>query len=380
MKISAIICAAGKGERAGFNKNKLLVPLYGAPVLWHTLNKFRNFDEVIVTSSKEDFDEISTLANALSFKTVLGGDTRTQSVKNALEEVTGDIVLIHDGARPFVTKEIIEGCIESVKLHKSGVCAVPVTDTTVQIGSDGKISYPARESLFAVQTPQGFYTEDIRRAYGKAGDKAYTDDSAVFAEFISSPTLCSGDKNNVKLTFKEDFLREYPLTNPSHGERVGIGCDTHAFGKGDHITLGGVKIACKNSLIAHSDGDVIYHAIIDALFSAAGLKDIGHAFPDNDEKYRGADSSELLKEAVKMVKMAGYAPTNVSVTVQAEHPKLKPHIDKMVENIAKICQIPLSHAAVAAGTCEGLGFVGEGLGISAYCAVTLRKTKNTILL
>jgi len=373
-KISVIICAAGKGERAGFGKNKLLAPLFGAPALYHTLKKFdiSEIDEVIVTSSKEDLKEIKALCAPFGYKTVLGGKTRTYSVVNALKAVTGDIVLIHDGARPFVKKELILNCINSVKKFGSGVCAVPFTDTAVGAVYGEIRDRFDRDGLYRVQTPQGFYTEDIRRAYLLAGDKSYTDDSAVYGEFIAPPRIIDGDEDNVKLTYKSDFPREYPPLSAAYGQRIGFGADTHAFGKGDFVTLAGVKIPCGNGLVAHSDGDVIIHAVMDALLSAAGLKDIGHYFPDTDPKYSGADSAKLLKEVIKTVENAGYSAVNLSVTVQAEKPRLAPHIDEMIKNLATFCKLPADSVAVAAGTCEHLGFVGEGLGITAYCAVLLK--------
>jgi len=377
LKVSAIICAAGKGERAGFGKNKLLAPLYGAPVLYHTLKKFAapEIDEVIVTSSKEDFKEISALCKPFGFKVVRGGKTRTESVKNALKSVSGDIVLIHDGARPFVQKSVILACIESVEKFGSGVAAVKFTDTAVY-GRLGEITERLdRSCLFRVQTPQGFLTEDIRRAYGLAGGKAYTDDSEVYGDFIAPPRLVEGDESNIKLTYKTDFPDEKPVISCGQFDRAGFGVDVHCFGDGDFITLAGVRIPCDKGLIAHSDGDVIFHAVMDAYLSAAGLKDIGHYFPDSSPEFAGADSGKLLKKVIETVKNAGYAGVNVSVSVQAEKPKLAPHVDEMVENLSKICGLPVGNCAIAAGTCEHLGFVGEGLGIAAYAAVTLRFTK-----
>lgn len=370
MKISAIICAAGKGERAGFDKNKLLAPLHGEPALRHTLKKFNidEIDEVIVTSSKRDFEEISALCLPFGYKVVIGGDTRTESVRRALDSVTGDIVLIHDGARPFLSQKLIKSCIDCVKTNRSAVCAVKATDTVIY--ADGaRQDRLDRNNLYLVQTPQGFYTEDIKRAYEKAGG-AYTDDSAVYAEFIAPPAIIDGETENKKLTYKTDF--DAPLPAYSTG-RVGFGVDTHAFGKGGFVTLGGKKIECDKSLIAHSDGDVLVHAVMDSLLSAAGLRDIGCYFPDTDEKFRGADSLEMLKEVVNIIKNAGYAPLNISASIQAEKPKLKNHIPEIKNNLSRVLGIPTENIAVAAGTCEGLGFVGEGLGITAYCIATLRE-------
>lgn len=369
-KVTAIICAAGKGERAGFEKNKLLVPLFGAPVLYHTLKKFDipEIDEVIVTSSENDLKEISALASAFSAKVIIGGNTRTESVKNALSYATGDIVLIHDGARPYLSEKLIENCIDGVLKYGSAVCAVNASDTVVYI-KDGSQQRLDRNSVYLIQTPQAFFTKDIKRAYSLAGGKTYTDDSAVFAEFISQPHLIEGETENKKLTFKGDFASALPFK--FSGERTGFGVDVHAFGEGDFVTLGGVKIECKNRLVAHSDGDVLVHSVMDALLSAAGLDDIGHYFPDTDEKFKGADSMKMLEEVVRIIKDRGFAVKNVSISVQAEKPKLCGHIPQMKENLSKVLRIPVDGIAIAAGTCEGLGFVGEGLGITAYCAATL---------
>ena len=373
-KISVIICAAGKGERAGFGRNKLLAPLFGAPALFHTLEKFNlpRIGEVIITSSKDDFKEISALASPFGYRVVLGGSTRTESVKNALSAVTGDIVLVHDGARPFVTKDIIFNCIESVKKYGSGICAIKSTDTTVCCEYGEIVQRFERDKLYRLQTPQGFFTEDLRLAYEKAGGETFTDDSAVYAKYIAKPVIFEGSESNIKLTFKEDFLREIPPM-PSSGSKVGFGVDTHAFGEGNFVTLAGVKIDCDKGLIAHSDGDVVAHAVMDALLSAAGLKDIGHYFPDTDEKYLGADSICLLTQVCKIIRERGYAPSNISITVQAEKPRLSPSIENMVQNVATACGISKENCAIAAGTCEGLGFVGKGLGITAYCTVLLKE-------
>lgn len=376
-KISAIICAAGKGERAGFEKNKLLAPLFGAPALYHTLEKFNltEIDEVIVTSSKDDFGEISALASPFGFKVVLGGKTRTESVKNALSAVTGDIVLVHDGARPFVSREIILNCIRSVKEYGSGICAVKATDTTVGC-EDGKIIQRLeRDKLYRLQTPQGFFTKDLRLAYEQANGEDFTDDSAVYGKYIASPAIFDGSESNIKLTFKEDFSRGIPPLPAVDCKscKIGFGVDTHAFGEGTSVTLAGVKIPCGKGLIAHSDGDVIAHAVMDALLSGAGLKDIGHYFPDTDDKYLNADSICMLTQVCKIIRERGYAPSNISITVQAETPRLSPHIENMVQNIANACNIAKQNCAISAGTCEGLGFVGKGLGITAYCSVLLKE-------
>lgn len=378
MKVSAIICAAGTGERAGFGRNKLLAPFYGAPALYHTLKQFNisEIDEVIVTSSADDYKEIKALCAPFGYGVILGGKTRYLGVRKALEKVTGDIVLIHDGARPFVTKKIITDCIKTTETYGSAVCATPVTDTMATVYYGVITDVPKRETVYAVQTPQGFRSEDIKKAYELAADDgiAYTDDSAVYANYVGLPHIFEGDRNNTKLTFREDFLKDAPAYIPQGDTRVGIGADTHAFGGLDNfVTLAGVRIDCDSSLVAHSDGDVVLHAVMDAILSACGLKDIGCYFPDTDKRYKGADSGKLLAKVLEMANAEGYALVNVSVTIQAEKPRIAPVRDKMVSSLASLCGLDEKSVAIAAGTCEKLGFVGEGLGIMAYASVLVRK-------
>jgi 2-C-methyl-D-erythritol 4-phosphate cytidylyltransferase/2-C-methyl-D-erythritol 2,4-cyclodiphosphate synthase len=376
VNISIIILAAGKGERAGLGKNKLLAPLCGAPALYHTINAFKQFDDIIIATSAQDISEVEAIARPFNAKVCLGGETRTKSVYNALQHAKGDIVLIHDGARPFVTRKVIDDCIENVIAFGSAICALPATDTTVICDGNEVISSPERKKVYTVQTPQGFYLKDIKAAYDKAitSDGTFTDDGSVYAAFIGRPHIFIGDRDNIKLTYKSDFDRQYPPVNTISAQAVGIGIDTHAFGKTQNfVTLCGVKIPCDSGLIAHSDGDVAVHAVMDALLSAAGLKDIGHYFPDTDRQYSGADSIQLLKQAVKIVSDAGYMPLNLSVTIQAEKPRLAKYIDEMALNLAAACNLERDKVGVSAGTCEKLGFVGEGLGITATAVTLLTK-------
>ena len=373
ISVSAIICSAGKGARAGFEKNKLLVPFMGTTALEMSISAFDfpAVDEIIVSSSEADFDEVSALcAKFERTKVVLGGATRTESVYNALQMATKDVVLIHDGARPFVTRAVIEGCIHSVKTKGSGICSIPSTDTVAVVSSDRIIDVPNRASLRQIQTPQGFFRENIAFAYGQAMEKAktsplsYTDDSSVFADYCGAPAFCNGARENVKLTHPEDFAM--PV-------RVGFGVDTHAFGKAqDFITLGGVNIPSDSGLIAHSDGDVLVHALMDALLSSAGLKDIGHYFPDTDEKWKNADSLKMLERVVAMLAEQGLSPINVSVSVQAEKPRLAKYIDEMKNKLAGVLHLDPTAVGITAGTNEGLGYVGEGKGITVYAYVSVR--------
>ncbi len=370
-RISAVICAAGKGERAGFSKNKLLVPLCGEPVLKKTVAAFDfpAIDEILLTVSPADEAEIGELFSGNEkLRLVKGGNTRFQSVQNALRQATGELVLIHDGARPFVSREAIENCIDCTLQKGSGICAIPATDT-IAVAENGKIvAVPNRASLYQIQTPQGFFTEELKKAYELANDgqKSYTDDSSVYAAFIGAPTLCDGSPENTKLTHPQDFEKTFA--------RVGFGVDTHAFGKAqNYIVLCGVRVPSESGLIAHSDGDVAVHAAMDALLSAAGLNDIGHYFPDTNEKWKNADSMQMLDEVLRLIRARGYGVKNLSVAIQAEKPRLKNYIEEMKNRLAAALSIDTNAVGITAGTNEKLGYVGEGKGITVYATALLKE-------
>lgn len=375
MKISAVVPAAGAGARAGFSKNKLLTFFRGEPVLYRTvsaLSACESIGEIVIAAAKRDIAEISAMFEKFAnVRAVCGGDTRTQSVLFALRACDSpDYVLIHDGARPFVTQKILSDCIETVRAHGSAVCALPITDTIALCAEEKIKSIPDRSALYALQTPQAFSYPEILAAYEKAGGETFTDDSGVYAKFVAPPQIFAGDVKNKKLTFREDFLSD-PLPAP----RVGVGIDTHAFGKAqDHIVLGGARIPSESGLIAHSDGDVLVHAVMDALLSAAALPDIGHFFPDTDPAFADADSLRLLERVRDLLAEKGFAPRNVSAAIQAERPRLQKYIFSMRENIARALRISPDDVGLSAGTNEGLGYVGEGKGITVTAYVSLAET------
>ena len=369
MTVCAIICAAGKGARAGFEQNKLLIPYGDRTVLEKTISAFDfpMIDEIIVTASETDMEQITALCSPFARTcVVLGGEDRSHSVYNALKKATADIVLIHDGARPFITRQAIEGCIESVQTYGSGICAVECRDT-IAVAEDEKIVHvPTRSTLRQIQTPQGFYREKIIGAYEQAfaqENPCYTDDSSVYAAFCGAPYLCDGDRENVKMTYAEDFAKV---------ARCGFGVDTHAFGKPqDYIVLAGVKVPSQSGLIAHSDGDVLVHAVMDAMLSAAGLKDIGHYFPDTDEKWKGASSMKMLEMVTVLLAEQGFAVQNLSVAIQAERPRLAKYIDEMKTALSGVLHVDPTRIGISAGTNEGLGYVGEGKGITVNAFILL---------
>ena len=375
MNIYAVIPAAGAGSRAGFDKNKILQKMGGASVLWHTVSAFaqnENIAGIAVCANKNERAEIGR--ELCGFAKVLyadGGSTRTESVKNALEVLAAlpcppDYVLIHDAARPFVSQKIIDDCVKTVRAHGSAVCALPCTDTLVRAQNGIIAGSYDRETAFTLQTPQGFGFAELLAAYRKiTPDDRFTDDSGVYAKYVAPPFLFTGEKRNIKLTFREDFAM--------NETRTGIGVDTHAFGaERKYIVLGGVRIDAPTGLHAHSDGDVLCHAVMDALLSAAGLPDIGHYFPNSSPQYKGADSLALLGKVRGILEVHGFFVGNISAAIVAEAPKLAPHIQKMKQNIADVLHISERAVGISAGTNEGLGYLGRGEGITVIANALIR--------
>ena len=370
---SAIILCAGSGERAGFGYNKLLKDSGGITPFERVLTTFSEtdkIDEIIVVCSAKDMDifKQKCLYRSINARFTLGGATRTESVKNGLKDVKGDVVLIHDGARPFVTKRIIEDCIETAKKYGSAITVVKPVDTICKTAEDEEGEYilsSTRKNVYAVQTPQGFMTSQIKKAYSMITESdEFTDDSGVYSKYIGKSRVIEGDIKNKKLTYAEDF-------SVGDGITCGVGFDLHLLTPNRKLILGGVEIPYEKGLLGHSDADVLTHAIMDALLSSCSLRDIGYHFSDKDEKYKDISSMILLENVMEMVKNAGYRPVNVTAVIMAEHPKLSPYIQSISQNLANALELPADKVGITATTLEGIGIVGreEGIATQAYCSV-----------
>lgn len=352
-KASALIPAAGRGERFGRDRNKVLCELAGRPILAHTLSAFEScgaIEEIVIVTGEGDIEAVGEIVDRFGFAKVLaivpGGENRQDSVRNGLARVTGDIVAIHDAARPLVTREIIEASI--AEADRSGACiaAVPVIDTIKSASPDGVIeSTIDRANLYTVQTPQTFRTDLIRRAFERAyADGVYaTDDAALVERMGETVTIVPGSYDNIKLTTPADIaVAECRFTDgpwhvaPDAGSagmlpakglremRVGIGFDVHALVEGRRLVLGGVEIEFEKGLAGHSDADVLLHAIADALLGAAALGDIGRHFPDTDPRYKGISSLKLLGHVNDLLVAQGWRVVNVDSIVICERPKIAP--------------------------------------------------------
>lgn len=369
MKVTLILACAGKGIRAGYSENKLWQNIGGISIIDRALNAFKEsglINQYIITANEDDFDKIYKLYSNDCI-VVKGGVTRTESVVNALNYADGDIVLIHDGARPFVTQKMIKDCIDTAKVHGGAIPVVATRDTIVKNENETVLEYLGKGGLYSVQTPQGFKTELIKSAYARAGARVFNDDGEVYKEYIGTLHSYCGDTNNIKLTFSEDFKRECKKTE----YRFGTGFDCHRLVENRALILGGVTIPHDKGLLGHSDADVLTHAIMDAILSAYSNRDIGYHFSDKDEKYKDACSMDLLNTVISMTTTAGYKVDSVSASIMAEKPKLLNYIPKITENLAKALNLSEDRVGITATTLEGLGFVGREEGICVNATATL---------
>ena len=376
--VSAIIVAAGSGTRMG--KDKMRLELFGKSVLLRTVEAFADtdfFDDIIVVASEKNMDAFSEELKDCSLKIIPGGKTRGESSLAGIIAAKGEFVMIHDGARPLVTREIIENTLSACIETGCAAAGVKSKDTIKTVTSDNIIASTVdRESAVLIQTPQAFKKELIKSAYEKFGFEM-TDDCALIEKMGAKIKIVEGSYENIKLTTAEDIVTaEGILRKRGIGGadmRIGTGFDTHRLVESRPLIIGGVNIPYEKGLAGHSDADVLVHAVIDALFGAAALGDIGKHFPDTDERYRGADSLLLLEKATEEVRTAGYEIENIDSTVIAQAPKMAPHIDAMRENIAKAMKISIDAVSIKAKTNEHMGFTGRGEGVEARAIVLITK-------
>jgi 2-C-methyl-D-erythritol 4-phosphate cytidylyltransferase/2-C-methyl-D-erythritol 2,4-cyclodiphosphate synthase len=309
-----------------------------------------------------------------------GGATRQASVHAGLEALaaqTPDLVLIHDAARPFVSAALISRAIDAASRTGAAIPAIAVTDTVKQIDQRGDVAAtPERARLRIAQTPQAFRFDvilDAHRRAAREGRSDFTDDAALAEWAGLTVATFEGDPANMKLTTPEDFVREEARLGVTLGDvRTANGYDVHAFGEGDHVMICGVRVPHTKGFVAHSDGDVGVHALVDAILGALADGDIGSHFPPTDPEWKGAASDQFLKYAVERVSARGGRIAHLDVTLICERPKLGPHRDAMRARIAAIAQLELSRVAVKATTSERLGFTGREEGIAAIASATIR--------
>lgn len=369
---AAIITAAGRGSRAGGDLPKQWQLLAGKPVLAHTLNAFSGFDRVILTVHPDDMGHAITEFGGTCV-IVTGGDTRTASVRAALDTLDGSgftHVLIHDGARPLVSDAVIQGVIDALQSGAPAAApALPVTDALWR-GDDGAvIAATPRDGLFRAQTPQGFSFAEILAAHRAPRDAA--DDVELALASGMAVTITPGSDDNLKITWPQDFARAERILGTAMDIRLGNGFDVHATGPGDHVWLCGIRVPHDHGLIGHSDADVGMHALTDAIYGALAMGDIGRHFPPSDPQWKGADSAIFLRHAADLARQLGFRIGNADVTLICETPKIGPHAHAMMERLAQIMDVEPGRISVKATTSERLGFTGRGEGIASIATCAL---------
>lgn len=375
MSIGAIIVAAGMGRRAGGATPKQLQTLLGRPVFAWSVEAFcshSRVDQTVLVVPADMMTEFEPFASS-ALTIVAGGATRTQSVKAGLSALTlsdDALVLIHDAARPGLTHDIIDSLIVALNEVDAAAPALPVSDA-LKRPQDNGLETVSRDRLWRVQTPQAFRFEQIKQALNQGGDDLVDDLIAVEA-LGAKVKLIDGTEELAKITLPGDLERMARLLAPTLPvPRIGQGYDVHAFEPGDGVILCGIHIPHNSKLAGHSDADVGWHALTDAILGAIGSGDIGDHFPPSDPKWKGAESEVFLSAAVKLARDAGYQLSNCDITLICEAPKIKPHRQAMRERTAQATGVGVDAISIKATTTEGLGFAGRREGIAAQAVAVL---------
>ena len=406
MSLFLILTAAGSSSRMGQRGKKEYLPLGGGTVLSTSLRAFLNaspFTAVFVTvprggerdarvalSTDKELESLLAKKN-LDIRFIEGGNSRQNSIYNALEFLkeqypqAGGVVLVHDAARPYVTKRIVLDCISTAQNYGAAVPAIPAVDTQKEIASDATIArHLIRKNIAAVQTPQGFQLAPFILCHEKAHHEGldFTDDTLVWDSYPELTDgrkvhIVEGDIVNKKITYPTDLPTSEGSASQNDSEqketRIGMGTDLHRLVEGRRFLLGGVEIPADKGELGHSDADVLLHAITDALLGASGLGDIGSYFPPEDEKWKDADSAVLLKKVWEDVRKEGWSLVNLDCVVEFERPKFLPWRQKVIDSVAAILEVSDKQVFVKAKTNEGLDAVGSGLAIKAYCVCLLSR-------
>ena len=378
-KSNVIIVAAGKGTRVGGPLPKQYQEINGTPILALTINRFITMSEIqkiIVVINKEHQEYFNNIILPFikgEVELAFGGRLRQDSVFQGLKLLpSNELVLIHDGARPFVNRNLIKTIIEQTRKHGASAPGLKITDTTWKVENSLVSSGIDRTNLYYAQTPQGFYKKDIIAFYDQK-DETKTDDVGLAIKNGLRVQFVEGDENNKKITTMNDILDNNTGQNSLTDFRTGIGYDVHAFDKGKAIILCGIKIPYEYSLMGHSDADVSMHAITDALYGAIAEGDIGTWFPPNEPKWKNKNSEIFLTHSKNLLNNRGFKISNIDCTIVCEEPKINPHVAEMRENIARILDIERQRVSIKATTSEKLGFIGRQEGIATHAIATVIK-------
>jgi len=375
-KVTALIVAAGSGSRMGGDVPKQFRLIGGKSVLRHAVEAMAlhpRIDAVrVVVGAGQDERAAELLDGFEVGALILGGRERAESVANGLAAIDGEIVLVHDAARPFCPPIVVDRLLDALaKGNHGAVPALAVADT-LAVGDTQLGALVDRKRLLRVQTPQAFFREDLLYAIEEAGKRLATDESQVMVAAGLKVAVVEGDRMLDKLTTPADFASAEERLASALVSRSGIGFDVHAFDGPGPVMMGGIAIDHERGLAGHSDADVVLHAITDALLGAAALGDIGEHFPPSDPQWKGAASDQFLAHAARLIRGRGGFIDHVYCTSICEAPKVGPHRSAIRSSVARILGISDQAVSIKATTTEQLGFTGRGEGIAAQAIATVR--------
>ncbi len=383
--LAVIVVAAGRGERLKASAPKAFVEVNGHTILEHSLapiSALSDLAHVVIAAPSTHLAEATEIANAVlttdaTLDVVVGGETRQQSIANALAVVGDDveIVLVHDAARAFASSALFERVADAVRSTSASVIpALEIADTIKRVSGDQVQETVDRSSLRSAQTPQGFMAADLKRAYANASDD-FTDDAALMQSQGKKVSFVAGEVEAAKITTPEDLVGV--LSRLNGPGRTGIGVDVHRFSADatKKLYLGTIEWPGLPGLDGHSDGDAVSHALVDALLSAAGLGDIGSNFGVDRPEFSGANGRVFLEETVRMLAAAGYSVVNASVQLVGNRPKVS---GKRAEVEAALSTIVGAPVTLGATTTDGLGFLGNDEGVAAVASVLIIRSEDRL--
>ena len=372
--IAVLIVAAGKGERSGLSLPKQYEVLAGKPMLRRSVEAFGDaLIQVVIGPGQEALARAALKGLDLPAP-VPGGATRQESVRRGLEALESrkpEFVLIHDAARPLVSRQVVRNVVAALERGARGAVPMVAAADTLRRREGGGFTLVPRDNLFRAQTPQGFRFDDILAAHRAHAAASVTDDMALAELAGIAVEMVEGDEKNFKVTTKEDFRMAEALLNAGE-TRSAMGYDAHRFSPGDHVWLCGVKVPHDHTLEGHSDADAGLHALTDAILGCISAGDIGQHFPPTDERWRGASSDRFLAHAASLVTEKGGAILHCDVTLICERPKIGPHREAMRARIAEILGLEMDRISVKATTTEGMGYTGRREGLAAQAVATVR--------
>jgi 2-C-methyl-D-erythritol 4-phosphate cytidylyltransferase/2-C-methyl-D-erythritol 2,4-cyclodiphosphate synthase len=378
MRNVALVVAAGRGERFGAALPKQYAGLAGKPVLRHAVEAFvrqPQVDAVRVVIGPEDEDLYAAAVEGLDLlPPVVGGGSRQETVRLGLESLASlapDRVLVHDAARPLVSAAVIARVVAALDRFPAVLPVLPVVDSLKRIKGGTVAGEAARAGLARAQTPQGFHYPAILAAHRAALGQSHTDDTAVAAAAGLAVGWVAGEESNMKLTLPGDMVVGEAFLHARARWRTGIGFDVHAFAPDRPLILCGVAVPHELGLAGHSDADVAFHAVTDALLGTIGAGDIGSHFPPSDPRWKDADSARFLRHAAELLAARGGRIENVDLVIVCERPKIGPHREAMMARLAEVLGVGLDQVSVKATTSERLGFTGRGEGIAAQAVVSV---------